>query len=189
MDVQMPVMDGIEASRQIRALEKKLGRHTPLIAMTAHALKGDRVEILTSGSMDDYVSKPIELKRLKEVIERQLTRPLMPSFEREAALERLGDDEDLLRDILATFLADAPQQLAEIEAAIVQTQAESFRLLHTLKGSSSGVGAARLSEAARRAESLARSGSWPELEGLLPEIKRLFEEFRQEALRYLDLIT
>ncbi|MBL8176612.1 MAG: response regulator [Bryobacterales bacterium] len=67
MDIQMPGIDGYEATRQIREHEQATGRHTPIIALTAHALKGDREQCLSKG-MDDYVTKPVNRKRLFEAI-------------------------------------------------------------------------------------------------------------------------
>jgi two-component system sensor histidine kinase/response regulator len=69
MDVQMPEMDGMAATAQIREDEKTSGRHVPIIAMTAHAMQGDREKCL-DGGMDEYVSKPIRRKDLKAVMER-----------------------------------------------------------------------------------------------------------------------
>ncbi len=71
MDVQMPEMDGLEASRKIRALEKTKNRHTPIIAMTAHARKEDQEKCLAAG-MDDYVSKPVNPRELKAAIARRI---------------------------------------------------------------------------------------------------------------------
>jgi len=71
MDVQMPVMDGLEAARAIRESEAATGRHLPIVAMTAHAMKGDRERCLAAG-MDDYISKPIKLHVVAAVLERWL---------------------------------------------------------------------------------------------------------------------
>jgi CheY-like chemotaxis protein len=76
MDVQMPEMDGLEATRRIRSREVISGSHIPIIAMTAHAMKGDRERCLTAG-MDDYVSKPVSRVKLAEVILRHA--PSLPS--------------------------------------------------------------------------------------------------------------
>ncbi|MFN3152367.1 response regulator [Bremerella sp.] len=72
MDVQMPIMDGFEATAEIRKIQSETGRITPVIAMTAHAMKGDRERCLDAG-MDDYVTKPINASVLYEAIERVLT--------------------------------------------------------------------------------------------------------------------
>lgn len=69
MDVQMPVMDGFEATRLIREAEQGLNKHTPIIALTAHAMKGDR-ELCIEAGMDDYISKPINYKELMETVDR-----------------------------------------------------------------------------------------------------------------------
>jgi CheY-like chemotaxis protein len=75
MDLQMPEMDGLEATAMIRANERSSGRHLPIIAMTAHALKGDRERCLEAG-MDGYTSKPIDAKELFAAIENLVLRPV-----------------------------------------------------------------------------------------------------------------
>jgi len=72
MDVQMPEVDGLEATRIIREKEKKTGGHIPIVAMTAHAMKGDRERCLAAG-MDDYIAKPIEPEELVMIVERTIT--------------------------------------------------------------------------------------------------------------------
>ena len=78
MDIQMPEMDGFEALAAIRALDERTGRHTPVVAVTAHAMKEDRERCLAAG-MDDYLSKPIEAARLSEIVRSVLDRPLTPA--------------------------------------------------------------------------------------------------------------
>ena len=69
MDVQMPEMDGLQATQAIRKNERKTGKHIPIIAMTAHAMVGDMERCLEAG-MDDYITKPIRPQQLAELMER-----------------------------------------------------------------------------------------------------------------------
>jgi len=78
MDVQMPEMGGFEATAKIRQMEQKLGKHTPIIAMTAHALHGDREKCIDAG-MDDYVSKPIQLKHLQATLDKYISESIVSS--------------------------------------------------------------------------------------------------------------
>ncbi len=152
MDVQMPELDGLAATRQIREREKSTGRHIPIIAMTAHALKGDRERCLASG-MDEYVSKPIRERQLlaamRLVVGDELSESVsrIISYDREdkssegvmdwdEALKTCGGDHALLRDIVEAFLEEEPRRVAEIRQAIDGSNFELLgRAAHTIKGS------------------------------------------------------
>src|SRR6185436_1699787 len=121
MDVQMPEMDGMEATAVIRAQETRTGGHVPIIAMTAHAMTGDR-ELCLSAGMDDYVSKPIRATQLFDTLERVLgrrsERELLPTaatrddgrlVDFSAALEAVGGDQPLLLVVVQAFLEECPQ--------------------------------------------------------------------------------
>lgn len=105
MDVQMPIMDGFEATAAIRAIQAETGRHTPIIAMTAHAMKGDRERCLEAG-MDDYVTKPINANVLYEVIERVLTRKDSPLPTEEAIV----NDRDVVEEAIEVESLPEPSE-------------------------------------------------------------------------------
>lgn len=152
MDVQMPELDGLAATRQIREREQQTGRHIPIIAMTAHALKGDRDRCLASG-MDEYVSKPIRERQLLAAMRAVLGEELSESVSRiirarpeeersdgvidwEGALRTCGGDHALLRDIVEAFLEEEPRRVSEIRQAIDSSDFELLgRAAHTIKGS------------------------------------------------------
>jgi CheY-like chemotaxis protein/HPt (histidine-containing phosphotransfer) domain-containing protein len=150
MDVQMPDLDGLEATRQIRQREQGGARHVPIIAMTAHALKGDRERCLASG-MDEYVSKPVRERQLLTALRTVLGEEVaLPPDEApaelldratdilnwEAALRVCGGDPELLRSIAEAFLEEHPRRLDEIRRAIDTADWELLhRSAHTIKGS------------------------------------------------------
>src|SRR5205085_12663664 len=112
MDVQMPVMGGIEATSAIRQEEAGTDRHIPIIAMTAHAMAGDRERALQAG-MDDYVSKPIRVEDLRNAIQRHAPAGLNTAL----LLDGVGGNRTLLRELVDVFVADAPKALARVKRA------------------------------------------------------------------------
>ncbi|HEY4011202.1 MAG TPA: response regulator [Acidobacteriaceae bacterium] len=166
MDVQMPEMDGLEATRAIRAAEARTGKHLPIVAMTAHAMKGDREECLRAG-MDGYLSKPIRVEELKRTMsEIKKTPNTGGSAEPEAfraigQLESLLDsvmgDRALLREMAELWLADSANQETQIRNGLDSGNAIMVqRAAHALKGSVGTFQAAAAQDAAGQLEIAAK---------------------------------
>ncbi|MCE9607494.1 MAG: PAS domain S-box protein [Planctomycetia bacterium] len=190
MDIQMPEMDGWETTRAIRAAEAGSLEHLPIVAMTAHAMKGDRERCLEAG-MDDYVSKPIDTAELLRVIQAvapvQKTVPKTVaseeqqakkhSAERAAALERLGGDEALLTEILGMMREGIPRRLAEIREALADDDASTlYRAAHSLKGSLGYVDVAPATAAVLQMETIAAQQDLAGAKRFYPELERRLEE-------------
>jgi two-component system, sensor histidine kinase and response regulator len=178
MDIQMPEMDGLTAARKIRESEKETQLHLPIIAMTAHAMKGDRERCIEAG-MDGYVAKPISSKEVAEaiagilpqrdestpVIHREVksadpTLPAAPGIVWNVGetLERLGGDEKLFQEVIEIFLDDVPKHLASLRRAIAAGDAEGVEgAAHTLKGELGYLGVSEVSQKARELEELGRN--------------------------------
>ena len=184
MDVQMPEMDGLEATQVIRAGEQASGRHIPIIAMTAHAMKGDRERCLAAG-MDEYVSKPIRARQLFASMEAVLGHNLQPlaatpvakvedcpvKIDWSAALEAVQNDDGLLRIVIETFLEESPQKMAAIRQAIDEGDAASLRIsAHALKGGIRYFGHCRAFELARELEAVGQRGTLGEAPPLLVDL-------------------
>jgi len=148
MDCQMPVLDGYEAARQIRRLENE-GEHVAIIAVTAHALLGEREKALAAG-MDDYVTKPLNTKVLREALERWWPRdsmwPCRPTGTSDqppppAAIQTLDPNVERSAAVVRVFLRHVPEQLATVASAISSSDAQAVRAAaHKLKGSCLSVG-------------------------------------------------
>eukprot|EP01112_Ceratiomyxa_fruticulosa_P009595 TRINITY_DN2510_c0_g5_i1.p1 TRINITY_DN2510_c0_g5~~TRINITY_DN2510_c0_g5_i1.p1 ORF type:complete len:859 (+),score=230.35 TRINITY_DN2510_c0_g5_i1:145-2577(+) len=141
MDVQMPEMGGFEATGIIRQKEQQLGRHTPIIAMTAHALQGDREKCLEAG-MDDYLSKPIRAEQLKLLIEKHLASNQVGGssgstngYEDKQEPAPIMLAQAVMSEVAPVFLAQYPHMLNQLDAAIASHDSELlFRAAHGLKG-------------------------------------------------------
>ena len=169
MDIQMPEVDGFEATRSIRERERNTGEHLPIVAMTAHAMKGDKEKCLQAG-MDGYIAKPINVQQLFETIEslfqdRQAADE--PSETPAAAgdaldttkiLERIGGDRELLRELAGLFVGDCPRMLSDIQDAVRDGNAEALqKAAHALKGSVSNFAAEAAVQVAFRLEMMGRN--------------------------------
>jgi PAS domain S-box-containing protein len=169
MDVQMPEMNGLEATVAIREQERSTDAHIPIMAMTAHAMKGDRDRCLAAG-MDAYISKPINVNEFFDAVEsvfraaRENKTPApaaMPpiSLSRDRALAQVDGDGDLLVEVIDLFLQDYPRLLAQMDNAIDRGDAVILqRAAHTLKGTLGIFGARPAVSAALALETVAREG-------------------------------
>jgi signal transduction histidine kinase/CheY-like chemotaxis protein/HPt (histidine-containing phosphotransfer) domain-containing protein len=185
MDVQMPEMDGLTATKCIRESEKQTGRHLPIIAMTAHAMKGDK-ELCLEAGMDGYIAKPVSGIRIEEAIAgilasvpqqqplsivKVVSKPLV-LWNRAQALERLDSDEELLHEIVQIFLDESPRQLAALKRAVREVNAEQIeRTAHGLKGELSYLA---MPDVSQRAQELERMGRESDLEHA-SEVFAIFE--------------
>jgi CheY-like chemotaxis protein len=186
MDVQMPEMDGFEATAAIRRKEGVTGAHLPIIAMTAHAMKGDRERCLAAG-MDGYISKPIQAEELLKMTESlagdhvaidMTYEPTRPVWDHAVALARVDGDETLLCDLARLFCEECPKMLASIRPALSAQDAQQLeRSAHSLKGSVATFAAQDAYDAALKLERLARARDLTDAEGayatLAHEVDRL----------------
>lgn len=181
MDVQMPKMDGIEATRAIRRRDVK--ENIPIIALTAHAMEDDRKRCLDAG-MDDYISKPVEPDALIQIIEKVLSKGAPGDhedhleyrkqsemiFDREKLMKRLGDKEEIAREIINIFLSDAPAQLESIAKSAAENDFKVIeRMAHRLKGSAATICAESLTDKLVKIEKAARDMNKATVELLVKE--------------------
>jgi len=202
MDCQMPEMDGYEATRRLREMEGD-ERHTVVIALTAHALKGDREKCLAAG-MDDYLSKPFTIDQLRAMLEKWLKGKGQVDNETQRVLseetpifdpEQLKNfevpgkpgDNSFLKRMLSLYLARVPELLAEIRQAASEARLEDLhRAAHSLKSNCAMVGAMRMAEVARQLEFAAADKRPKDFAPLIEALEREFEAVRPYLERILE---
>ncbi|HEX9085546.1 MAG TPA: response regulator, partial [Gemmatimonadaceae bacterium] len=192
MDVQMPVMGGFEATHLIRELERGSGRRTPIIAVTAHAMKGDREACFEAG-MDGFVPKPIQSANLLEMLERLGTGP-MPEPKAQAAtadtgcsdaldevalMKLVGGNRELAGELAELFLEDLEPRVTQITAAVAERDADRLRAgAHALRGSAGTLKAEIVSTAAGVLEAMGRSGELVGVQRALADLNSALASLR-----------
>jgi CheY-like chemotaxis protein/HPt (histidine-containing phosphotransfer) domain-containing protein len=202
MDCQMPELDGYEATGEIRRREGD-GPHIPIVAMTAHAMEGDREKCLAAG-MDDYVSKPLRSDTLEAALERCIPGAANGAAaaataaggnghgpDAEGAVDRSvllalsemsDEDDDLLRDLIELFLEQTPPQLLALRQAAEAADADALReAAHAMRGSSVTLGAGRMTGLCRDLEALGSAGDTGAAAELVSRLEASFLEV-SEAL-------
>lgn len=199
MDVQMPEMDGLEATRRIRQLESASEKHVPIIAMTAHAMAGDRDKCLESG-MDNYLSKPVRKSELYEALISTLQPGSTPVSQNEtgprpsspdsvidwtAALEVVDGDRQLLDSIAATAIEEIRTLTADLVDAVQRGDTE---LLHGITHSIQGpLRVFHNTEASQLAEEIGELGQANQINDVtqpLERLKTLLEQIIEELVRF-----
>jgi two-component system, sensor histidine kinase and response regulator len=201
MDVQMPVMDGLEATRRIRRMMKEKFI-IPIIAMTAHVMQGDRERCLEAG-MNDYVAKPVTPQALVEVLEKWLPKKRMNDecavmkkgeddssfhhssliWDKAGMLERLMGDEGLVKTVLEGFLADIPRRIQALSVFLESGDGPGAeRQAHTIKGAAANVGGEALRVKAFEMEKTVSSGDLNAAGGRLTDLEMSFQELRNAII-------
>jgi CheY-like chemotaxis protein len=191
MDVQMPEMDGLEATRLLREREQGSGSHQAVVAMTALAMKGDRERCIAAG-MDGYLSKPIRPQELDEVLDEYMAieppaervkesgRTFQISVNTDELLERVDGDRGFISELLELFRGDYPRQIQEMRGAIALGDGQALQqVAHALKGALGNLSAPLAWEIAGELESMGRAGNIAqadvELQKLEAEMNRVIE--------------
>ncbi len=201
MDIQMPIMGGVEATKRIREKEKEKGGHIPIIALTAHALIGDSEMCLKAG-MDYYLSKPVNPRKLFEILDvlagvvkgadkksNEETADINSVFNKAQLMDRVQGDTDLLNELVALFVDEYPGLIMALERAISERNIDGLkRSAHTLKGMVGNLGAIAAQDLALQLEILGGNGAFEKAESYLANLKKEIGKLKQSLIEYSQAI-
>ncbi|HEY9775362.1 MAG TPA: response regulator [Planktothrix sp.] len=199
MDCQMPELDGFATTAIVRKSEAHTGKHTPIIAMTAHAIEGSKEQCLSAG-MDDYISKPIDPRQLEEMLVKWLPAPVEappsngstievseqhPSIDLDALSRKYGGKN--VDRLIQAFLRDAPRQIEDLQVLIKeQNMPEVMSTAHGLKGISGTVQARAINQTCKDIEEAGRAKNWEDLARLAPKLRKQFDELSVEVKKHFN---
>ncbi len=180
MDVEMPEMSGIEATRLIRKEENISKQHIPIVAMTAYAMKEDRQKCLDAG-MDTYISKPVNIDELQKIIKEfsSTNDNLSPVVDIEAAYKFVGGHKEILEEVVHVFLdEDYLEQLQKLKEGIAKPDAEAVKqAAHSIKGAVRSLGGKTPGDTAFKLEEMGRNNNLAGAEQILEQLKREISQF------------
>lgn len=196
MDVQMPEVNGFEATAAIRQQEQATALHIPIVAMTAYAMKGDRERCLGAG-MDAYISKPINAEELLRTIERltsnaaesdkEHTSQSDTDFEASVLLAHADEDFELARELVTMFFEDSPKLLLEIRSAIESNNSEGLeRAAHALKGGLGYFSNGRAVAAALKLQQLSERGDLTHAQETLNELEEAITLLKPSLSEFVE---
>jgi CheY-like chemotaxis protein len=198
MDVQMPEMDGMEATAAIRSTEAGSDRHLPIVALTAHAMTGDKEACLKAG-MDYYLSKPIHVKELLALLEGISSGRARPNagaseppvadsnFDLDEVLKRVEGDRALLGELIGIFRSESPRMLEEIRRFAEEKDERGLqRSAHALKGAAGNLSAKKTSGVALALEMLAREGDLTAALDKVGELESAMQQLDRDLTRHLQ---
>lgn len=199
MDVQMPEMDGLEATLRIRSLEDPFKASIPIIALTAHALKGDRERFLEAG-MDEYLSKPVHSKKLIQTISQLLNKqekesalfkkasPPKKMIDINYALTLVGNDTDLLLTSCNAIIKFLPQKLTKLNQAVLGKETQRItRLAHSIKTAAKSVGAKKVAEIALTIEEAGNIDQNPKIAKMIQPLGVHVQKMLDELEEYVKV--
>jgi len=199
MDIQMPKMNGYEATKAIRNPETPILKHNSvIIALTANAMKKDRDKCIQCG-MDDYLAKPFNSNDLQKIINKHLIDKTQDSqdisitleghkkyeaYNRDLLLERMDNDEELCKDLIVSFVGDYKDRFKKLKEALFKKDMTQMGMLaHSIKGAASLIEACQIKEIALSIESKSKGGTQNEINRLIDELEQAFEIFKEAALQ------
>jgi len=197
MDIQMPIMDGYQATAAIRTLSSQTKRSVLIVAMTAHAMRGDRERCLAAG-MDAYIAKPVDVDKLLALVEGEAQvkrtndqsdsagavspesatggsdqQALQNVVDMDDVMQRLAGDRELFGELAGFFLEDVPGLMDDLERAIALSEMEGVHhAAHSIKGMAANLGARAAADAARRLELQGQQGQLDEAPAAFAQLRR-----------------